>query len=323
MPVETHRLVEYAIRARDDKLRMNWSTIDRFLGSRDTRSVLALRNAEVKFSIDGFDYLAPDGLIWVLLLGEHLIAQDNIVWLQLPKQQNQLSYIKRAGFHLAAERSLYIDNRYVLEGVSPEPAARGMQFFRVEPASLNSVLREVNVLLSGETFRERLGITLPDELRFLVLPPFVRTVVETVKNIVQHSGPRPGSGSGYFVIGPVGLSKLRLCVGDVGRGFAATLAEKGIRTENDRAAILAALTFGYDGLQGEGLFRVVEFMSRFNGFLRVHSGQANCRMTVPHRLRDSQSARDHIVANLKQYPQPIAFPGVQIMVDFTYKKDQA
>src|SRR5678815_391696 len=87
------RLTEYVSAQRDGKKRLDWNAISEILIHPHFRAALRSSvKAPIAFSLNGFDYLNPDGLMWVLLMGEVLTAERNqIVYLDLPRMQSQVA----------------------------------------------------------------------------------------------------------------------------------------------------------------------------------------------------------------------------------------
>ena len=314
--IRTIRLASYVTASRDGKKRLEWSAATIFLQSNEYREIAQPSGQDLLFSLDGFDYMNPDGLIWLLLLGDQLKTKENSLWLELPRNPEQLRYLKSYNFHNVVLDNFSIVNVYYLNEVSSFMLPESMKFFRVNLMTLTRVMKELNNLFGSVDFLGQLGISPVGETSMEFLPPFLRTIQETTKNIVQHSSRVPDEGAGYFVISPVGKGRVRLCVADAGWGFSASLLSKGIRTKDDFDAIRNALFFRYLRPGGEGLFRVVQFVARLGGVIRMRSGSGEAFLQLPQRLlRSDQDTKHFIEDQLKPVRSRFYFPGVQLQID--------
>ena len=157
------------------------------------------------------------------------------------------------------------------------------------------------------------------EFGFEYLQPFVSTISETSKNVVQHSRKQEDSGWGYFIISEIKQrrsSQFRFCIADAGQGFLFSLRSKGVQVSDDLDAIRHALMFRYHTKGGEGLFRTVMFSSQLSGFINIHSGSARASLDLRNtQLRTEDETRRFIEANLTVAKESFYFPGVQIQFD--------
>lgn len=319
--IKTIRLANFAIPGSDGKMRLDWNGAIGFLRSPTYREVRELGDHSFLFSLEGFDYLNPDGLIWLLLLGDQLKLKGNSVWLQLPRDPDQLRYLKSCNFQNVALENFSIANVFYLDEVPSLRFPEGMRFFRVNLTTLATLLRELSTLFGSEDFLRQLGVSPIGEITMEFLPPFLRTIHETSKNIVQHSGRIEDRGYGYLVISPIGKSRVRLCLGDAGRGFSSSLLAKGIRARDDFDAIRHALLFRYYRPGGEGLFRVIQFVSRLGGVVRIRSGSQEGFLTLPQQLFAKDDNTRHFIEHyLKQVPSRFDFPGVQLQIDLRKRR---
>lgn len=301
----------------DGRRRLDWRGANEIAQSSVWRGILSSAKRDVLFDLSGFDYLNNDGLLWLLLLAERLRerAPDSTPWLELPRDQAQLRYIKSSGFDRVASELFMVTNVYLVDSLDVRESKAGMRFYRVDIESLPAVMRDFGSLLSSSQFVKSLGMIPLDETSVEFFPAFYQVVTETPKNIVQHSRDTATAGSGYMVTSELGFGVTRICVGDTGRGFRASLQAKGTKAENDFDAIREALLYHYNHREGEGLFRVLQFVSQLKGLIKIRSGSCETRLDLRQRyLADDEDAKVFLENEmLHQSVHP--FGGVQLLID--------
>jgi len=308
-------LSHFAIPARDQKKRLEWSGVINFLKTEEYAFIKAMPPEEILFSIEGFDYLNPDGLLWLLLIGEELKKKGHFLSMKLPRDPHQLEYIKASNFHEVALEHFSIVNVYALDEIKPSKIPEAKRFFKVEVWSLPYLLTTLRKFSASDEFFKMLGHPY-DDIKMEYIPPFLSTIEEITKNIVQHSEEKENTGSGYFVMSPYRKEWLRLCIGDAGRGFYSSLTSKKLKPKSDFEAIKLALLYRYSSPGGEGLFRVVQFANKLGGTIRISSkeGEAFLNLQVP-PFKDDEATKNFIEQNLKEMRRNYSFPGVQFVID--------
>ncbi len=308
------KLIEYATPSTDNKYRLEWSNMIRFFKSSDYNNLLTVSDEAILFSLENFAWINADGLIWLLLIADELKSKDNSLWLDLPRNVSQLEYIKFSNFHEVAQQHFSITNLFYLDEIERNKPLTNMKFYKVDVNTLGSLLKDITSFLSlSGDFKEKM--LLSGDIIYEYLPDFLGAIGETSKNIVQHSTEVDNSGNGYFVISAIGRNKISFCIADSGRGFRSSLIGKSVKTKSDFDAIKQALLYRYK-LEGEGLFRVVQFISQLNGFLRIRSGNCETFLNVSKNvLVEDSDTKDFIMKNLMKFESSFNFPGVQIKID--------
>lgn len=299
----------------DGKKRLEWNGILNFLRSREYSQIRTSTTCDILFSLEGFDFINSDGLIWLLLMGDEFKNKNNSLWLEFPRNNKQLEYLKSSKFYIIALDLFSITNLFYLDDTKETQINRGMEFFKVNIESLGTLMQELNLFLTFD-FAKSVDISPYGEIVFEHLPPFLRMMTETSKNIVQHSRESENTGWGYFIVSQIRKDLLRFCIGDAGRGFLSSLKSKGVNTKDDFDAIYHALLFRYYEQEGEGLFRVVQFVSHLNGIIRLRSGRGEAFLDVSKNLLDTDNkTKNFIEQNLRKVRSDLYFPGVQIQID--------
>lgn len=313
--MEMVKIADFISPGNDGKKRLEWNGILNFLRSTKYNQIKALTGDDILFSLGGFDFINPDGLIWLLLIGDEFKSKKNSLWLEFPRDNRQLEYFKLSKFYRVASEIFSITNLFYLDEIREIPSKRGIEFFKVSLESLGTLMRELNLFLTLD-FAKKVDISQYGEIVFEHLPLFLRVIIETSKNIVQHSRERENMGWGYFMMSQVRNDLLRFCIVDAGRGYSSSLKTKGIKTKDDFDAIYHALLFRYYEREGEGLFRVVQFISQLNGIIRIRSGRNEVFLdTSKNILSGDEETKNFIQQNLRKGKSDFYFPGVQIQID--------
>jgi len=316
--MDTFELAGFIKPGQDDLKRLEWRGMIEFLGSPVFREISAKSRADILISLEDFDYVNADGLIWIMVLGDLLKAKGNSLWLQLPRDQHLLKQLKSSNFCDIAGSIFSFTNLYLLDEIPETRTLIGVAFSRIDLTSLRFLLPKIRNFLLVD-LPKRLGTTPHGEFGFEYLQPFVSTISETSKNVVQHSRKEEDSGWGYLIISEIKQrhsSQFRFCIADAGQGFLSSLLSKGLKVSDDLDAIRHALMFRYHMKGGEGLFRTVMFTSQLNGFINIHSGSARASLDLRHtRLRTQDETRKFIETNLRVLKEGFYFPGVQIQLD--------
>lgn len=311
-------------KSKDGFKRLEWTSMLKLISSPLFRDINVQHSTNIFFSLEGLDYINADGLIWLLLIGDFLKRKKNILWLELPTDRRLLNLIKNTEFHTIAKNLFSFTNRIYLDEIRPVLQPSDSVFLKISIETLWKFMKELSTRMTDREFYKRIGINITGQIRFEYLPIFLKTIIETSKNIVQHSEKEENTGRGYCGISPLGRSITRLCIGDVGQGLRSSLVAKGIRINNDFEAIKYALLYRYFqpekkvGEKGEGLFRVVQFVSQLNGVIRIRSCTASALLDLSKKQLNNQQddeTKDFIKANLRPDRLSVRFPGVQIMID--------
>jgi len=316
------RLADFVTPSKDGKKRLEWGWVNSFLQSKQYRALCDLAREDIQFSLDGFDYLNADGLLWLLLVGEQLRKQNNLLWLELPRSSEQVAYIRESRFATVAQDSFSIPNIFRLDEPIDRPIRLGLAFFsRIDMSTIRGLLNRIVDLFKSNKFLEILGITPLGELHAEFLPSLMQVINETSKNVIQHSGDVPDSGMGYFAVSQLGPDVIRFCIGDAGCGFISSLRAKGIKVRDDYDAIQHALLFRYYQPFGEGLFRVIQCVSKLQGVITIRSSTAQAFLNLTRRvLLNDEETQSFILASMgKKFEQP-RFPGVQLQIDIRHRR---
>ncbi|MDO8848377.1 MAG: hypothetical protein Q7W51_08345 [Coriobacteriia bacterium] len=311
------RFSQFAAPWRDEKTRLDWKTATALFGSPNWQELELSTTSEVLFSLRGIDYLNPDGLLWVLLLGERArqVDRNRTLWLELPHEGASLRYLKESAFAAVSSEVFMLSNPYDLDRVDVPAPRRGLRFYRVDIDSLGSVVSDVGCLLTSSEFLKGLGIVPFDEVAFEYVPPFLGVVSETTKNVVQHSHSTLSGGRGYIVIGEMRTGVTRICIGDAGRGLRSSLDAKGANVADDAAAIEGALLYHYANPEGEGLFRVLQLVSFLEGAIRIRSGAREVFLDLSNDYLRTEDETRSFIEEKARYHKCANFPGVQVMID--------
>lgn len=311
----TIKMASFVNPGRDGKKRLEWNAIMQLLRSEEYSSIRSLSGADVLFSLKGFDFINPDGLVWLLLIGDELKSKKNYLWLEFPKENGILEYFKASRFHKVALDLFSITNLFYLDEVREQKVKRGMGFYKINIESLSSLMQELTLFIISE-FPKQVGISSHGELAFEYSPPFLNIIKETAKNVVQHSREVENVGWGYFVVNQIRKDTLRFCIGDSGRGLLSSLQTKQIKVKDDFDAICHALLFRFYKREGEGLFRVVQFASHLNGIIRIRSCAGEAFLDLSRNfLRTDEETKEFIQKNLRNWRSNVTFPGVQLQID--------
>ena len=300
---------------KDGKKRLDWSASSRLLETATWKGIAATRSEDITISLDGFDWLYGDGLTWMLLALDYLRQNQNALWLELPSDKRQLSYLKESRFISVAAEICSFSNVFDLEDTRPSRPS-DLTFHSITMESLVPVLRGLNHFLRMGPFGRMVNAGHAGYVDMELIPAFATAISETAKNVVQHSQTIEGTGFGYLSVARVQQNLFRISVGDVGRGFRASLANKGVSVASDSEAIREALLYRYHAKKGEGLFRVAQFLSHQEGVIRMRSNGGDGFLKLPKRyVTDDEEVKEQIISNLSLYDRTTAFPGVQLMID--------
>ncbi len=304
----------------DRKKRLQWEDAVTAINSPTYQNFLKSDDPELFLSLRDLDYIDSDGLLWILLLGDFLNEKGKMVWLELPSNKWQLNFLKKSYFVETAQECFSITNLYKLDDSFIHSGIKRkndnyLRFWKVDISSIN----KLSTVYLHKTVSNVLNKNILDHLDFTVIQPFVNLIVETNRNLIQHSRGKHGEGWGYFVLSekPTKFGKRLTCtIGDNGIGFKKSLIDKGLHIRNDQEAINRALLFRYHNREGAGLFRAVQFASRLSGVIRVRSGQASSFINFNNTyLENENSVHDFISNKTIKRLEKVFFPGVQIYVE--------
>jgi len=311
------KLSHFAVFDKEQKKRLDWSGIINFLKAKEYADIKTMSTEEILFSLEGFDYLNPDGLLWLLLIGEELKRKGHFLLMRFPRNPYQLRYIKALNFHEVALKNFSIVNIFELDEIESLKIPKATRFFNIDLRLLPILLSTLRIIFTSasDEFFKMLGQRSRDEIVFEYAPLFLSTIEEITKNIVQHSGEKENLGCGYFVMNPYRKEWIRLCIGDAGCGFYSDLTSKELKPQNDFEAIKMALLYRYY-LHGEGLFRVVQFINKLGGIIRISSGKGEAFLNLQKPpFEGDEATKNFIEQNLKKIRRDFSFPGVQFLID--------
>lgn len=305
---------------KDQKKRLQWDDVIYAMNSPIGREAITSEDPELFLSLRHLDYIDPDGLMWLLLLSDFLSERGKMIWLQLPDDKWQLDYLKRSYFVDIAQENFSITNLYKLDSSTiglPRKQERGnyLRFWKVDISTVN----QLSTVYLHKTIAKVLNVNILDELDFHVIQPFVNLIIETSRNLVQHSRGSHGDGWGYLVLAQKPSrrgNRLTCMIGDNGIGFQKSLSDKGIHVRGDQDAINKALLFRYHNREGAGLFRSVQFASRLHGVVKIRSGRASSFLNFTNRFLDNEdNVQSFINKNMIKRSEKVIFPGVQVYIE--------
>jgi hypothetical protein len=306
----------------DQKKRLQWEDVLHAINTPVGQKAIKSEDPELFLSLRNLDYINPDGLVWLLLLSDYLNEKGKMIWLELPNDRWQLDYLKNSYFIDVAQENFSITNLYKLDssiiGTKTKKGSNDyLRFWKVDISSVN----QLSLVNLHKTIAKVLNIYVLDELDFNVVQPFVNLIIETSRNLVQHSRGRNGDGWGYLVLAQKpfkGVKRLTCMIGDNGIGFKKSLTDKGVHVRGDQEAINKALLFRYHNREGAGLFRSVQFASRLHGVVRIRTGKASSFLNFTNQyLDDEDNVQSFINKNMVRRDEKIFFPGVQIYIEAT------
>jgi len=325
------KLADFASHEKGIK-RLEWRCVSSFLQDkqRGYEAITQRKPGEglIWFSLKGFDYLNPDGLLWVLLIGEELTGKGYYLSLELPIEKNNVEYLEECGFLEIAREYFSFLNIFEFGKIKLQRSrGKNVLLAKIEKNTLEGFLaRFEQIELRGEIL-EWLGHPKHDQQRFEYMFPFYNLIKEIAYNIVQHSSYKKDEGKGYFIISPFSPDWVRLCMGDAGQGFLNSLKAKGLEgklkklrweLKNDFDAIKTALAYKYivGDISGGGLFAVVKLASQLRGVIKVRSvrGEATLKLTNGILVDDEETFR-YIDTKTIGGVVKSDFPGVQFIID--------
>jgi len=164
-----------------------------------------------------------------------------------------------------------------------------LRFWKIDISTINQIT-SVNI---HTTIAELLNLNPIGDIVFEILQPFANMIIETNRNLIQHSRDKDGEGYGYFVLASKPSKdrpRITCTVGDSGVGFRNSLNRKGIHLRNDGEAIKHALFYRYNNREGAGLFRAVQLASILRGVVKMRSGRTSAFLNLRkvHLHKDDQ-----------------------------------
>lgn len=288
---------------------------------------------EVYLSLDGFDVVMADGLVALALLCVQIRrTQGRSPYLKLPSDATQLRDLKATGF-------LDLKTPAGLKGRLFEPvAARGVVDYSLldakphpAPTSIVTVEETTKKKSLGALityFRSPTGATKDLGLEFGEQTQRLRrleeSIVDVVKNVVEHSGSEPDSGWGFVVVWPRS-NVVSICVADIGIGFLNSFHRRGMVPQSDFRAIQAAFLHRYNerlySRTDRGLFGVAEWIRQAGGTCIVRSDSSSLQVdSSASQLFDENPdrTRDWVLGANKLRPRTdlkCGFMGVQYVFE--------
>lgn len=302
----------------DGKLRLQWRDAIG-ITNKIIKDILKDEDPDLLISIDGFDFIDSDGLVWVLLLGDYLKSRGKQIWLELPSNKYQLRYLKDSRFIDVSQDFFTISNIYQLDlenDISRKKYKSDyLRFWKVDISTVSQILN----LSITKTLLDFLNIDPITDIAYEFLQPFSNLIIETNRNLVQHSRLISGEGWGYFSLSSKqfrGQPRIACTLGDAGVGFKKSLAGKGMNIKNDKDAIKGALLFRYHNQEGAGLFRAVRLASRLKGVVKIRSGISSAFLNLQKSyLQNDEQVYNHIFNEIQFRNEKLYFPGVQFYVE--------
>jgi hypothetical protein len=250
---------------------------------------LIFQNDKIKLNLDNFDFILPDGIIWLnyIILSRSLrsLSTDFI----LPSNEKQIAYLQYIGFR-RYENILkyqiddeyrwdllsfsYSTNNYNLQKLKDIVFVRNDNWQKItsnQLPNLRDVIKNRYNLYDGS-----------DEMDQLV-KPFIGTLAELLQNIVSHGGDSESNGMGFVALTPPSSKDfaLRLCFSDSGKGFKSTLQTKhNLLAISDTDAIIKGILLRHfykeEGIKG--LFPTLGLIFSRKGILCIRSGSSTVKI---------------------------------------------
>ena len=308
-------LYEYSDRI-EGKSYLNWDTFRNFINSPIYSEIdSSTKNLSIIFMIDRFTLLNLNGLIWLLLIGNRFRSKGHVLALALPKDEEQLAYIKNLDFQILANNLFEINPSYLdnIEKINPLSVIKEVDNNSLDNfvSSIDGYLGEI-LTQSGAGGISNLGPRAELERR-----RYYKSIVELSKNVVEHSGKEAKRGQGYAGIALSG-KKINLCVVDNGIGFLSSLGKKGVNVNNDEDAIREAFKYSYSNrqaLKGIGIFTVLKLIGEIGGNIRIRSGVKETQLRI---MKDTATDEkiNKLIEEMKFSTLKHNFPGVQYDILF-------
>ena len=308
-------LYEYSDRI-EGKSYLNWNTFRNFINSLEYSKIdSSTKNLSIIFMIDRFTLLNLDGLIWLLLIGNRFRSKGHVLTLALPKDKEQLAYIKNLDFQILANNLFEINPSYLdnIEKSGPSSAIK-----EVDSNSLDTFVKFIDGYLGKILTQSGAGgISNIGPIADLGRKRYYKSLVELSKNVVEHSGKEAKRGQGYAGIALSG-KKINLCVVDNGIGFLSSLKNKEVDVKNDGEAIKEAFKYSYnnrEALKGIGIFTVVKLIGEIGGNIRIRSGVKETQLRI---MKDTATDEkiNKLIEEMKFSTLKHNFPGVQYDILF-------
>jgi len=171
------RIRKYSKSDRQGHTRLDWLTAGNVIGSGAYAQAKALRGDEILLSLEGIDYFNPDGLIWLLLLGQQLASNGNRLHLELPHDLDRVRTLAESNFDDVAKDVFSVTNRYALDEYRRlNGQTVRMFFYRVCLDTVGSLRSRLDSHFQSEEFARTIGISRTDQIAFEFLPGFMRAM---------------------------------------------------------------------------------------------------------------------------------------------------
>jgi len=241
-----------------------------------------LNNECLELNLDKIDFIAHDGLIWVIFILLFRKEKGFKTFIYLPNDEKKVGFLKYVGFH----NQKWILNFEYLN----EYAMLSSYKYPVR----NELLKPLHKLyyIDGENWWRKAQETTSAVKDYIIhtyglvdiewevyelINPFVITLQELMQNIASHGGSLDGKGTGYisFIPPPRKYTKITYCFTDIGKGFKDTLfRQHNMNCDSHEESIIEALLFRYsrpeEGIRG--IYKTLPLIRNREGSIRIRSG---------------------------------------------------
>lgn len=238
-----------------------------------------------------YDFIEPEAASFIAFIARYRKSLGKKTLLVLKPDSNVVNYMNAIGLHLIADgQYIHFYNATEIELAigkyvySDQIENHLAKLIRIDGSHISLDLEKLkfflkNFLIEGP-FKNYKNTNIGD----LITDRFKDTVIELIRNIIQHGGNEFGLGAGYCSLVPPrsGSQYLRYTFSDIGKGFKHTLSEKESpdeicklnRIDSDFNAIVKGLLFR-KLIKKEriiGLFPVLGIICATRGSIGIRSG---------------------------------------------------
>lgn len=283
-------------------------------------------------SLEGFDILGHDGLIWIIFICLERRIRKLFTHLELPSDERQIAFIKYVGILLLQKAlNFSFTNAYRLDfSVEYKPSSKQSNYLKnihvVDKDNWDSISSDTTKHVSDYISNIYKLTNFQGDEVFEGLYPFIRTLQEFLLNIPLHGGTESGKGIGLIstTLPPKNYNRIRYCFSDIGEGMKHTLSRNhNIKCSNDTEAIYQALLFRYGHKKGGvlGLYPTLRFIKERKGMLGIRTGNSFMQIDFSKRQNFENFDKDYDkptvswLKSISQHQYVASLPGTHIYVD--------